>query len=300
MELPKYHETFIPILEVLSNEGPLHYKQLGIRVLDEYYGSLPKDLLDEKIASTGGNKLLDRIYWGRSYLKMGKFVEYPSRGTVQITDKGRNILATGNFTLENLKKDPDYVTHCRSVQNLSKKESESEYENVESYTPQDLVDKGIGEIKNQVKADLLEAIKKIDPYEFQQIILTLLKKMGYGDTVPTPKSRDRGVDGVIREDKLGFGEIYIQTKCWNDTKVREKDIRDFIGAMSSDTAKGVFVTTSSFGNQAIEKAKGDKNHTIILIDGEQLVDFMYDYGIGVRPSKTYEIREVDTSFFEGS
>jgi restriction system protein len=122
--------------------------------------------------------------------------------------------------------------------------------------------------------------------------------MGYGDFVDTPKSRDGGIDGIINEDKLGLNKIYIQAKRYNENRVREIDIRNFIGAMSGDTTKGIFVTTSTFDENAIKKAR-DAHHKIILIDGNDLVDLMYDYSVGLQTSTSYEIKKIDEDFFIG-
>ena len=106
------------------------------------------------------------------------------------------------------------------------------------------------QIENEIKNELLEKLKELDPFYFEKVILILLKKMGYGDFVETSKTGDGGIDGIINEDKLGLDKIYIQAKRYGENKVREKDIRNFIGAMSGDTQKGVFVTTSSFDKGA--------------------------------------------------
>jgi len=296
MELPKYHETFIPVLEVLSTEDFIHHRDLGVRIRDKYYSDLPQDLLDKK-TSTGANVLFDRIGWGKSYLKMGKFVNYPKRGMVQITEKGKQVLKAGKLTLQDLQNDPDFIAH-REAQK-SKKENEVEEVSVENASPQDLIDSGFSTIETQVKTELLEKLKNIDPYYFEKVILILLKKMGYGDFVETSKSGDGGIDGIINEDKLGLEKIYIQAKRYNENKVREKEIRNFIGAMARDTLKGIFVTTSFFDDKAIEKAY-DAQHSIILIDGNKLVDLMHQYGVGVQVSNTYEVKEVDEDFFEGN
>lgn len=296
MELPKYHETFIPVLEVLSTEDSLHHRDLGLRVRDKYYLDLPQDLLDQK-TSSGANVLLDRIGWGKSYLKMGKFVDYPKRGMVKITDKGKQTLKTGKLTLDDLQNDSDFISHSEAQK--SKKENEIEEISVDNASPQDLIDSGFATIEAQVKTDLLERLKDIDPYYFEKVILILLKKMGYGDFVETAKSGDGGIDGIINEDKLGLEKIYIQAKRYNENKIREKEIRNFIGAMSGDTTKGIFVTTSTFDESAIKKAR-EAHHKIILIDGNKLVDLMHQYGVGVQVSNVYEVKEIDEDFFEGN
>lgn len=144
---------------------------------------------------------------------------------------------------------------------------------------------------------MLQKLKTIDPYYFEKVILKLLKKMGYGEFIETSKSFDGGIDGIINEDKLGLDKIYIQAKRFTENKVREKDIRNFIGAMSGDTNKGVFVTTSQFDKGAEQKAK-NAHHKIILINGNKLVDLMHEFNVGVQVKLTYDIKQLDEDFFE--
>ena len=153
-------------------------------------------------------------------------------------------------------------------------------------------------IETEVKSELLDKLKQLDPYFFEKVILILLKRMGYGDFIATSKSGDGGVDGIINEDKLGLEKIYTQPKKCTENKVREKDIRNFIGAMNGDTTKGVFITTSTFDDLAIKKAR-EAHHSIILIDGSKLVDLMHQYDVGVQVKTTYKIKELDNDFFEG-
>lgn len=299
MDIPKDHETFIPILEVLSDKGPLHYKELRRRVRDKYYSNLPAELLNQTL-STGTNKLLNRINWGKSYLKIGKFLKQAERGIVEITDKGKKVLKSGEFTMQDLKNDPDYIEHLKNRKkgNLGKDTLPTKGSNPEGETPQDLIDRGISDIETQVKDDLLDKLKKIDPYEFERVILKLMKGMGYGEYEETKKSHDGGIDGIVNQDKLGLEKIYMQAKCYSENKICETAIRNFIGAMSGDTNKGVFVTTSSFNKAAVKKAN-DAHHKIILIDGNKLVDLMYQHGVGVQVSSAYEIKTIDEDFFEG-
>jgi restriction system protein len=297
MELPKYHETFVPVLEILNSVESLNSRELASRVRDNYYSSLPRELLDKK-TSSGSNVLLDRILWGKSYLKMAKFLSYPKRGFVQITNKGKQILERGNLILSELQNDPDFVNHRESIK--TKKDNKIQVDTIytENASPQDLIDSGFSTIETEVKTELLEKLKEIDPYYFEKVILILLRKMGYGDFIETSKSNDGGIDGIINQDKLGLEKIYTQAKRYNENKVREKDIRNFIGAMSGDTSKGVFITTSTFDDFAIKKAR-EAHHSIILIDGAKLVDLMHDYNVGIQVKTTYEIKELDNDFFEG-
>ncbi|WP_026728265.1 restriction endonuclease [Flavobacterium denitrificans] len=296
MELPKYHETFIPVLEILNTVESIKSRELASKVRDTYYSDLPQELMNQK-TSSGANVLLDRILWGKSYLKMGKFVSYPKRGFVQITEKGKRILSVGNLPLHDLQNDSDFIGHRESVKSEKGNEIELDIVSGENASPQDLLDSGFSTIETEVKTELLEKLKEIDPYYFEKVILILLKKMGYGDFIETSKSGDGGIDGIINEDKLGLERIYTQAKRYNENKVREKDIRNFIGAMSGDTSKGVFITTSTFDDSAIRKAK-EAHHRIILIDGLKLVDLMHQYNVGVQVKTVYEVKELDNDFFE--
>lgn len=291
-ELPKFHETFNPILDILSNGETIHHRELLKRVVDKFYKDLPQELLDQKTKS-GEILIMNRIAWGKSYLKKGGYIIYPERGMVQITAKGKKSV---NELLH--LKDIEGGVGFMDFYSEEKTKSISEVSEIKNSTPQDLIDSGFNEIEGQVKIDLLDKLKQIDPYYFEKVILILLKKMGYGDFIETSKSNDGGIDGIINEDKLGLDKIYIQAKRYGENKVREKDIRNFIGAMSGDTTKGVFVTTTDFDQGAIKKAH-DAHHTIILINGVKLVNLMHQYNVGVQIKEIYEVKEIDEDFFEG-
>jgi len=295
-DIPKFHETFIPILSVLGEGEVLHYNELRKRVRDKHYSHLPDELLAQKTKS-GDLLILNRIGWGKAYLKEAKFICQPERAMVKITEKGIWALKTGSLTLKQLKSDTEYIEFQKAK--AKNKQVKTKDQDLESATPQDLIDQGFNEIENDVKSEILEKFKTIDPYYFEKIILILLHKMGYGDFVETKKSGDGGIDGIINQDQLGLDKIYIQAKRYSENKVREKDIRNFIGAMSGDTSKGVFVTTSSFDNSAILKAR-EAHHNIILIDGIKLTELMYQFGVGVQIKDTYIVKQIDEDFFENT
>lgn len=289
MELPKFNETFKPILEVLRDGRIIKSRELYRIVEEQFYSELPEEELRQTTKS-GGRLIENRIAWGKSFLKKGGLVHYPQRGHVQITEKGKSI----NFDQVNLQGLQADLINFYTPENDIKK-AETTIEN--SATPQDLIDSGFEKIESEVKDELLTKLKEVDPYAFEKIILLLLKKMGYGDFIETSKSGDGGIDGIINEDQLGLEKIYIQSKRYNANKVRETDIRNFIGAMSGDTHKGIFVTTSSFDDKAILKAR-DAHHKIILIDGLKLVDLMHKYNVGVQIRSTYEVKAIDNDFFD--
>ena len=288
MELPKFNETFLPILEVLKDGEIIKGRDLVRLVEDRFYSNLPQDLL-EQITKSGDRLIENRIAWGKSYLKKGGLVHYPQRGYVQITEKGKSAKPE-NVSINDIQS---------NVITFYEPESKSAPDTtiVVNASPQDLIDSGFEKIEREVKDELLSKLKEVDPYAFEKIILILLKKMGYGDFIETAKSGDGGIDGIINEDQLGLEKIYIQAKRYSENKVRETDIRNFIGAMSGDTLKGIFVTTSTFDEKAKVKAR-EAHHKIILVDGSKLVDLMHKFNVGVQTKSYYEVKVIDNDFFD--
>lgn len=290
MELPKFNETFFPILSVLSDGKSIAGRELIKLVEEKYYSQYPTELLAQ-LTKSGERLLENRINWGKSYLKKGGFVHYPQRGFVQITEKGKATKAD-SLTLDQI--------HANVIDFYEPEKGHASFPaSLKSESPQDLIDSGIEQMERSVKDDLIAKLRTVDPYSFEKIILILLSKMGYGDFIETPKSGDGGIDGIINEDQLGLEKIYIQAKRYTENKVREPEIRNFIGAMSGDTHKGIFVTTSSFDDNARKKAR-EAHHTIILIDGSKLVDLMHKFNVGVQLKKSYEVKVLDNDFFEST
>lgn len=293
IEIPKFHETFKPILEILINGEMIHTRELQDLVIKKYYSDLPEEMLTEKTKS-GEVLINNRIAWGKSNLKKGGYIFYPERDHVKIKEK--DLSQKSSLTLKDVEQGTN-ILDFYTEENLKSNKSATDIKVIDNASPQDLIDEGFLKIETEVKNDLLDKLKVINPYYFEKVILILLKKMGYGDFIETSKSSDGGIDGIINEDKLGLDKIYIQAKRFNENKVREKDIRNFIGAMSGDTNKGVFVTTSLFDKGAVEKAK-NAHHKIILIDGIKLVDLMHEFNVGVQIKSVYEVKQLDEDFFE--
>ncbi len=291
MDIPKFHETFIPILKILDDGETLQVRDLYQKVISKFYFELSKEQLEQKTKS-GDTLIINRIAWGKSYLKKGGYIEFPKRGYVRITEKGKRHSST-KLTLNQVENSDNFL----EFYNEENPKNDTIPTKIQNASPQDLIEEGVNLIDVQVKDELLEKLKTIDPFYFEKVILILLKKMGYGDFIETSKTGDGGIDGIINEDNLGLDKIYIQAKRYGENKVREKDIRNFIGAMSGDTQKGVFVTTSSFDVGAEKKAH-DAHHKIILIDGLKLVDLMHQYSVGIQIKAVYEVKELDNDFFE--
>lgn len=226
MEIPKFHETFNPILKILSDGKTIHTRELYQKVIDNYFKNLTQEQLKEK-TKTGDLLINNRIAWGKSYLKKGGFIEYPERGFVKITQKGSQ--QKNDLSLKEVVEDKSMLEFYKE-ENTKDTKANSVSQELKTSSPQDLIDEGFKLIENEIKNELLQKLMVINPYYFEKVILKLLNKMGYGEFIETSKSSDGGIDGIINEDKLGLDKIYIQAKRFTENKVREKDIRNFIGA----------------------------------------------------------------------
>lgn len=290
--IPKHYETLQEILDLLVDGKEKKTNDLPELMLKKGFFNLTQEEKDEKL-SNGTSRFYDRVWWGTVYLRQGKFIERPTRGMIKITKKGLDFLKNSSkkMTIEFLEKDKDFISYIPSNKNNKK-------EKIADLSPNDLIQNGAADLKENLKNDLLEKIYNSGPYFFEKIVLLLFKKMGYGDFVTTPKSRDGGIDGIINQDQLGVEKIYIQAKLYKQgNKVRELEVRNFIGAMDNDSSKGIFVTTSEFDNAAIKKVH-DSKKTIILLNGKNLVELMIKYNTGVQIRDVYEIKEIDEDFFE--
>lgn len=285
----------LPILGVLSDGKPRSMFEIS-SILEKEFNLTEEEKLET--VSNGYTRFYDRVSWGRTYLKKAGLVFQDSKGSdIKITESGINLLKENpdKIDIDFLKRYPSFLIFKEG----NKKTSE-ELNNTltERFSPQDMVDQGFQQFSETLKSDLLEKLQSTNPYFFEKVALILFQKMGYGDFQETSKSGDGGIDGIIKQDKLGLEKIYIQAKRFsNANKVREPEIRNFIGAMSGDVNKGIFVTTSSFDQSAIDKAK-NASHKIILIDGKELTELMIKNNVGVQVASVYEFKEIDVDFFK--
>ena len=295
--MPKFTQILYPLLDFLKDNESQKIVNIWEKLREDYFPDLTEEEKEETKKS-GTNRFYDRVHWAKTHLYKAGLLSSEGGGFFKITEEGKSFLEK-NKTLElkdlyQYESFKEFKGRKTDGQSLEIKAEEIEEENS---TPQDLINKGILELESKTKSDLSEKLKTVNPYYFETIVLKLLKKMGYGDFVETPKSRDGGIDGIMNQDKLGLEKIYIQAKRYNENDVRETDIRNFIGAMSGDTKKGVFVTTSKFHSDAIKKAN-NADQNIILIDKEKLIELMYQNGVGIQITENYEIKDIDNDFFE--
>lgn len=302
MAIPDYQSLMLPLLKV-AGDGKVHTKREALGVLAEQF-KLTEDERKELLPS-GNQAIFDnRVGWARTYLKKAVLIEYVQRGQFQITERGKSVLAKNppRIDVPYLRQFPEFLEfHKKPSHTAIVQEQVDELEAVE--TPEELVASGYLNLRQQVEHELLLRVKDCPPEFFERLVVKLLTTIGYGGSLADAgkalgKSGDGGVDGVIKEDKLGLDQIYIQAKRWDDTTVGRPEIQKFVGALHGKRArKGIFITTSTFSKDAQEYANSVETK-VILIDGSRLVELMFDYGVGVSTVNNYVVKRIDSDFFE--
>lgn len=262
----------------------------------------------------------NRVNWTSSYLKQAGLVQNPSRGVYHITDSGKRVLAEQIPKIDN-----NFLMRFDSFKNfLSRGDSAAANSDINmsvaktngsfiqqsatsSESPQDILDGAYNKIKATLIDDVLSEIMKQSPTFFEHLVVNLLTQMGYGGSLKdagtvTRSTGDEGIDGIIREDKLGFNLIYIQAKRWDrNSTVGRPELQKFVGALAGQGAmKGLFITTAQFTKEAVEYANKQHTTKIILIDGISLAELMIEYNVGVSVEVTYSIKRIDSDFFDDS
>lgn len=249
----------------------------------------------------------NRVGWAKTYLSKALLIEQVQRGIFRITERGKKVLANKPEKINNkfLRQFPEFLVF---QERSSSSEEEPQHSNnvvdisvVE--TPNERIETAFGELRSALSKEVIERVTSISPTRFERLVVELLVKMGYGGALPdagkmTKLSGDEGIDGVIKEDKLGLDRIYLQAKRWNNTTVGRPEIQKFVGALAGQKAqKGVFITTSAFSKEAREYA-ANLQQKVVLIDGEQLAELMIEYDLGVAVAQTYLIKRVDNDYFD--
>jgi restriction system protein len=302
MAIPKYDGIYKEILIAVS-DGDIHSIN-GVR--DSVAQQKGVTTEERVVLLDSGTKPVfdDRVGWARTYLKAAGLVDYPRRGFTRITDVGKSVLESNPAVIDNafLRQYDSF----REFQSRTKSNATSVVESVvndtqENATPAERMENAFAEINSSLGDEILAEIMNQSPEFFERLVVKLLVKMGYGGALGdnagqiTPQSGDEGIDGVIREDKLGFSNIYIQAKRWDIGRtVNRPDIQAFVGAIANKAGKGLFITTALFSDGAKQCAR--ENH-VVLIDGNRLTSLMIEYGVGVSTMQTYEIKKIDSDFF---
>lgn len=300
--IPSFEKFFLPSLQCFAKQNSCDGKLLQEHCIKEL--GLNEEDIRELIKSGRKTKLQDRISWTITYFYQACLIERIQRGVYRITQRGRDFLKnhSTDFGKEDLLQFKEFKKYASG--NKSTTTQTQEVENAtSSKTPSEILDEAYQEINKDLTQKLLDEVKRQSPQFFEQLVIRLLVNMGYGGSFEdaakvTQYSHDDGIDGVIKEDKLGLDTIYIQAKRYTTQAVQKPDLQKFIGALVEHKAtKGIFITTSSFSSGALETCKKAEHVKIILIDGLQLANFMIEYNVGVSTTQVYEIKRVDTDFF---
>lgn len=301
MAIPDYQTLMLPLLKV-AGDGRVHSMRDVVKGLAS---ALDVSETEQKeLLPSGTDKVFyNRARWAKLYLLKAGLLRSAQRGQLQITERGKKVLAENpeRVDIAYLGRFPEFLEFRGS--STTKEADESGSSINEPYTPDDLIAKGYLSLREQIEQDLLSKIKTSSPEFFERLVIQLLITMGYGGSLSDAgqaigKSGDGGVDGVIKEDKLGLDQIYVQAKRWDGSSVGRPEIQRFVGALlGKKSRRGIFLTTSGFTKEAESYADG-LDTKIVLVDGIKLTHYMFDYGIGVSTESTYEIKRIDSSFFE--
>ncbi|HHJ40397.1 MAG: restriction endonuclease [Methylothermaceae bacteria B42] len=304
MAIPDYQSLMLPVLKLAADGREHKFSQAVEALADEF--RLSTEERNELLPSGSQAVFNNRVGWARSYLKQAGLLSSPRRGFFKITERGLDLLATNPEKIDNsiLEQYPEFIAfkNRRRENSETEKQSETFTEEDSTLTPEDALAAAYQKLRSALEIEILSAIKEASPSFFERLVVDLLVKMGYGGNRQDAgkalgKSGDNGIDGIINEDRLGLDVIYIQAKRWEGS-VGRPEIQKFAGALQGQRAKkGVFITTSSFTNEAKEYASLIESK-IILIDGEHLSKLMVEHNVGVSTVGQYEVKKLDSDYFD--
>ena len=306
MAVPKFFEFFGVFLQAVS-DGEMHRaKDVREYIADSMHISAEDlaELLPSKRQSTFDN----RVAWARTYLDRAGLIDTPSRGQYCITQEGKKALASGDkIDLKYLERYKSFTEFHSVSQNGAASESIEQAKEAEEKSPMEILDEAFKNVNATLAGELMTEVMKLTPGEFERLVVKLLLKMGYGSGIDdagyvTQLSGDGGIDGIIKEDQLGFSSIYIQAKQWApENSVTKPEIQKFAGAlMVKHAAKGLFITTAKFSSGARDYVEELHTANIVLVDGNALMNLMIKYNLGVSPEQVYEVKRIDSDFFSDS
>lgn len=304
MAVPDFQAFFLPMLEFAA-DGKVHSLQEAYAALADHFGLTDADR-KEMLPSGAQAIYKNRIAWARTYLAKAMLLESPKRGSFCITGRGKEMPASKPATLRvhHLKAFPEFVAfHGQGGEAGKIAEDPATLSTGEekSSTPDEIFEMAYQELRAGLATELLSLVSSNSPEFFERFVVKLLVKMGYGGSIKDAgeaigRIGDEGIDGIIKEDKLGLDVIYIQAKRWQGS-VGRPEIQKFVGALHGQRAKkGVFISTGSFTKDA-QQYVATIDPKVVLIDGRRLVELMIDHNLGVSISETYEIKKIDSDFF---
>lgn len=302
MAIPDYETLMHPLLSRLADEQIRVVKDVVAQLADEF-----RLTLEERAQLLPSGETLtfaSRVGWAKTYLKKAGLVQQPKRGLVQITDQGKAVLAQQPVRI-----DVGFLEQFSSFldfRNSSREKPISTRLNdvlplPSDLTPDEVIEAAYQRSISALADEVLERVKACSPIYFERLVVQLLIQMGYGGSreeagKAVGRSGDGGIDGVINEDRLGLDAIYLQAKRWSNV-VGRPDIQQFVGALAGQRAtKGVFISTSRFTQEAKDYA-ANSQYKVVLIDGERLAELMIEHDLGVSVAATYQLKRIDSDFF---
>ncbi|MBA3428821.1 MAG: restriction endonuclease [Actinobacteria bacterium] len=305
MPVPDYQTLMRPVLALM--EDGAEWKAVSIRdvIIREF--QLTPEEIDERLPSGRDTTLRNRVGWALTYLYRAGLTERPRRSIYVLTDRGREVLRSNPNRVDN-----DVLNSFEEFREFRSRDTPTEPRPTvalqsaagvgsDSATPEERAASAYRELRTALASEVLDRVREQSPEFFEQVVLDVLQAIGYGGPREDAAERlgqsgDGGVDGVIREDKLGLDLIYVQAKRWANT-VGRPELQQFVGALNGQRAsKGVFITTSTFSREAIGFAD-NVNPRVILVDGKELAELMLDHDVGVTIATRYDIKRIDLDYF---
>ena len=299
MAIPDFQSVMRPVLAAVAS-GPLLLSEVRERVANEF--QLSEEERNERLPSGKQTVINNRVGWARTYLNKAGLLSIPSKGLVQITERGREALANGpeRITVGWLTRYPEFADF-HTARPTDSPASIVQTEPATDATPDEQLADAHQELMQSLADELLAQVRSASPAFFEQLVVDLMIAMGYGGSRKeagraTQATGDDGIDGIIKEDKLGLDVIYLQAKRWANT-VHRPEIDKFIGALTRQRArKGVFITTSDFSVGARDAALG-LDIKVVLVDGIDLARLMVENNLGCSVKQVYEVKQLDSDYF---
>jgi restriction system protein len=302
MPIPDYQTLMLPLLRFAA-DGSDHTTREAVEVLATEFQLTPAER-NELLASGQQAIFNNRVGWANSYLKKGGLLESPRRGALRITARGKQILGDNpaRIDVKFLERFPEFIEFRDASRNSRETTTTESVAIATEQTPEEALELAHLSLRLSLAQDILSRILSCSPAFFERLVVELLVKMGYGGSRRDAGERigqsgDGGIDGIIKQDRLGLDTIYIQAKRWQGS-VGRPEIQKFVGALQGQRAKkGVFITTSSYTAEAIDYASRIDTK-VVLIDGQLLANLMMDFDVGVSVSASYIVKRIDSDYFE--
>ena len=305
MAIPDFQSIMLPLLKFCA-DGQEHTNREAVDVMAREF-KLSEEEQKQLLPSGRVSIFYNRVTWARAYLKMACLVENTRRGVFRITNRGRDVLeqSLSRIDLQFLQQFPEYVKIKQQNKVDGQKRISTESAGQADKTPEEQLEEAYETLRENLANEILSQLKSSSPSFFENVVVEVLVKMGYGGSRKDAgqaigQSGDEGIDGIIKEDRLGLDIIYIQAKRWDNATISRPEIQKFAGALQGKRAKkGIFITTSDFSKSAHDYVSTIESK-IILIAGQQLAQHMIDFGVGVTTVAEYELKRLDSDYFTDS